>query len=137
MEKFQKIVVTGFVYNNGKTLVLKRSRAESFLPEYWELPGGKLNFGETSEGGLMREYKEESGLEIVVGKPFRTFSYVSSDGNRHTVEIVYECFFQGGDVTLSEAHTEYAWITENDVKSLLISEEMSKSIREGFGIFGR
>nr|MBP6888661.1 NUDIX domain-containing protein [Candidatus Paceibacterota bacterium] len=79
MEKFQKIVVTGFVYNEGKTLLLKRSSKESFLPEYWELPGGKVNFGEIPEDGLVREYKEETGLEISVGKPFRTFSYVSSD----------------------------------------------------------
>lgn len=135
MEKFQKIVVTGFVYNKGKTLLLKRSSKESFLPEYWELPGGKVNFGEIPEDGLVREYKEETGLEISVGKPFRTFSYVSSDSNRHTVEIVYECFLKGGEVLISDAHSEFAWIAESDIKSLLISEEMSKSVYEGFGVF--
>lgn len=135
MEKFQKIVVTGFVYNKGKTLLLKRSSKESFLPEYWELPGGKVNFGEIPEDGLVREYKEETGLEISVGKPFRTFSYVSSDSNRHTVEIVYECFLKGGEVLISDAHSEFARVSENDIKELLISDEMSRSVRKGFDIF--
>ncbi len=137
MEQYQKIVVTGFIYKEGKTLLVKRSKKESFLPEYWELPGGKVNFGESPEVGLMREYKEETGLEVAVGKPFRAFSYVSSDGRRHTIEIVYECLLKNGEVAISDAHSEFAWIAENDIKNLLISEEMSKSVHEGFGLFVR
>jgi 8-oxo-dGTP diphosphatase len=137
MEKFQKIVVTGFVYYENKTLILKRSSKETFLPEYWELPGGKVNFAEDPAEGLVREYKEEAGLEITVGKPFRTFSYISGDGNRHTVEIVYVCNQKSDDVIISEAHSEYAWIGEEDIKNYQISEEMAKSIREGFSISGK
>lgn len=134
MEKFQKIVATGFVSRDGKALILKRSSKEKFLPEYWELPGGKVNFGEDPSDGLVREYQEEAGLEITVGRPFRTFSYVSGDGNRHTVEIVYSCKGDNGEVRISDAHSEYVWTTEDDIKNYLISEEMVKSIREGFSI---
>ncbi len=56
------------------------------------MAGGKLEFGEDPKHGLVREYKEEVGVTVTVGNPFRTFSYVSSDGNRHTVEILYLCY---------------------------------------------
>ncbi len=137
MEKFQKIVVTGFIINEKKTLILKRSNKETFLPGYWELPGGKLNFGEDPSSGLIREYQEEAGLHITVDKPFRTFSYLSRDGNRHTVEIVYMCSVEMGDVVMSEAHTEYAWIAEEAIEKYLISKEMATSIRDGFRVFGK
>ncbi len=136
MEKFQKIVVTGFVCSQNKTLILKRSSKEKFIPEYWELPGGKVNFGEDPSLGLNREYQEEAGLRITVGEPFRTFSYVSSDGNRHTVEIVYKCSAEKRDITISGAHSEYAWIMLEDIQKYLISEEMAISIREGFSVCG-
>ena len=82
---------------------------------------------------IFREYHEEVGLTITVGKPFRTFSYISSDGNRHTVEITYLCHSDTDEeIQLSSAHTEYAWITKMEVDAYKISNEMKTSIREGF-----
>jgi 8-oxo-dGTP diphosphatase len=134
MEKFQKIVATGFLIKDNKVLIVKRSANEKFLPEYWEMAGGKVEFGEDPQVGLVREYHEEVGLTITVGKPFRTFSYISSDGNRHTVEITYLCHSDTDEeIQLSSAHTEYAWITKMEVDAYKISNEMKTSIREGFG----
>lgn len=133
MEKFQKIVVTGFLVKDKKVLLVKRSSNEKFLPEYWELAGGKVEFGEDPKMGLVREYQEEVGLTINVGNPFRTFSYISSDGNRHTIEIIYLCQCNNDEVIqLSSAHTEYQWITKEEVDSYTISDETKISIKEGF-----
>lgn len=138
MEKFQKVVATGFLFHDGKALIVKRSENEKFLPEYWELPGGKVDFGEDPKEGLIREYMEEVSLTVSVGKPVRTFSYVSSDGNRHTVEIVYVCSLSSiddEDVKLSSAHTEFKWITNEEVDNYKISDETKKSIKEGYDQF--
>ncbi len=97
------------------------------------MAGGKLEFGEDPKHGLVREYKEEVGVTVTVGNPFRTFSYVSSDGNRHTVEILYLCYSDTNEeIQLSAAHTEYAWITQEEIDSYKISDEIKISIREGF-----
>ena len=136
MLKHQKIVVTGFLQKNEKVLLIKRKKEEKFLPEYFEMPGGKVDFGENPEESLKREFKEEIRLDIKVKKPYRTFAYESENGVRHTVEIVYRVSLQDEnektDIALSENHTEYVWAEENELGSYLISEEMKKSIKRGF-----
>lgn len=135
-DKYQKIVVTGFLINKGKVLAVKRSEKETFLPGYFELPGGKIDFGETSEEALQREFREEVGIETKVGKPYRTFSYVSGDGDRHTIEIVYLVtpVEENPEITLSEAHTESQWVEKDKVQDYNFSEETRQSVIEGFKV---
>lgn len=133
MEKIQKIVATGFISNNEKVLIIERSKNEKFLPGYWELPGGKINFGEDPKIALERECQEEIGTVITVANPFRTFSYVSDDENCHTVEIVYKCEYPANsNIKLSSAHADFKWIIMNELDNYNISDETKTSIKEGF-----
>lgn len=132
--KHQKIVATGFLFKNGKALAVKRAETETFLPGYFELPGGKVDFGEDPEQALQREFQEEVGLEIKAGKPFRTFAYTSDGGERHTIEIVYLALTdeENPEVTLGKDHTEYHWMEEGEVGNYKFSDETRQSILEGF-----
>ena len=136
MLKYQKIVVTGFLEKNKKVLLSKRKKEERFLPEHFEMPGGKVDFGEDPGESLRREFKEEVELNIKVKKPYRTFAYESEDGVRHTVEIIYKVFLQDEnektDIVLSDDHTEYVWAERGELGLYLISEEMKFSIERGF-----
>lgn len=131
---YQKVVSTGFLFNEQKTLIIKRSKDETFLPGYFELPGGKVDFGEDPKEALEREYREEVHLQVKVGDPFKVFSYVSGKGNRHTIEILFHVFLLHPDqeVRLSPAHEEYRWITLDEVEQYLISPEIKDSIIQGF-----
>ncbi|SFJ19420.1 NUDIX hydrolase [Thermoflavimicrobium dichotomicum] len=131
---YQKIVCTGFIYHQGKTLIVQRSLQETFLPGYYELPGGKVDFGEDPGDALKREFREEVNLNVEVIKPYKIFSYVSENGNRHTVEIVYQVQLTDdpGNIRLSKDHSAYQWISENDAHHYLISEETKDSILRRF-----
>ncbi|MGX9706885.1 NUDIX domain-containing protein [Laceyella sacchari] len=50
----RKSFVQDFFYHQGKTLIIKRSLREAFLPGFYELPGGKVDFGENPEEALKR-----------------------------------------------------------------------------------
>jgi 8-oxo-dGTP diphosphatase len=132
MEKFQKVGVSAFIVVNDKVLVVQRSEHESFLSGYWELPGGNVEFGEDPKDALMRECSEEVSLNVEVGRPYWIFSYISNDGTRHTIDITYSCKLLSGDIVLSNEHTEYRWISKNEVDQLTFSDEMKKSITDGF-----
>jgi 8-oxo-dGTP diphosphatase len=108
----------------------------SRLPGYYELPGGQVNFGEDPSDALKREFREEVNLNVEVIKPYKIFSYVTENGNRHTVEIVFKVQLSDdpANIRLSEDHSAYHWICEADVQNYLISEETKDSIFRGFKV---
>jgi 8-oxo-dGTP diphosphatase len=57
-----RVVVAGAVYDRGRLLAARRS-APPELAGRWELPGGKLEQGEGPEQALVRELREELGVE--------------------------------------------------------------------------
>ena len=61
-----QIVVAGALITGGALLVAQRRRPPE-LAGLWELPGGKVSPGETDAEALMRELREELGIDVVVG----------------------------------------------------------------------
>lgn len=55
-------VVAGLIVRGGRLLVCQRKRDASF-PLKWEFPGGKVEVGESHEEALLRELKEELGID--------------------------------------------------------------------------
>ncbi len=134
MTKYQKICATGFLFYKDKVLILKRAKNETFLAGNYELVGGKVDFGESAEQALKREFKEETNLDVEVLEPYSNFHYVSENGERHTIDIQFVVELIGDDSTLklSPAHDEYKWITEDEIDNYKLSKEMKNVIKKGF-----
>ena len=67
-------VSAGLVFRSGKLLITQR-HADAHLGGLWEFPGGKRETGETFEQCLVRELREELGVEVVVGKLFDSVTH--------------------------------------------------------------
>ncbi|HTW96977.1 MAG TPA: NUDIX domain-containing protein [Candidatus Methylomirabilis sp.] len=130
MDKIQKIGTSAFIFKNNHVLLLKRAKDEGVFPEHWELPGGKVEYGERPEDAVAREIREETGLKIKVGFPYGTFSYFLNE--IHYIDIQYYCYALGDEIKLSVEHEKYLWANENDLKDLLITEQMREAIDKGF-----
>lgn len=61
---------TGGILLNDKREVLLNLRTDT---HNWSLPGGYLEYGETFAQGLVREYKEDSGLDVRIVRPLKLF----------------------------------------------------------------
>ena len=59
-----KLSVCAVVVCEGRFLVVKRSPTDDFLPNCWEFVGGGVEEKETVKNALIREIKEEVGLDI-------------------------------------------------------------------------
>ncbi len=98
----------------------KRADTKKFLPGIFELPGGHIDFGEQMVAGLKREILEEFGKEIAVGDPFAAFTYANPVKGSHSIEVVYFAKFVdgiGGIKFDPEDHSEYRWVTEEEVEA--------------------
>jgi len=60
-----KVAQKAVIVRDGKVLIMRDVREEK---EIWEIPGGRLNEGEEVQAGLMREIKEELGIDVEVVK---------------------------------------------------------------------
>ena len=62
-----RIAVAGVVVNGDKVLIGKKVSSKGHLmSQEWHIPGGKADFGEGAENALIREIKEEAGIDISV-----------------------------------------------------------------------
>jgi 8-oxo-dGTP diphosphatase len=61
-----QVVVAGALIADGAVLVAQRQRPPE-LAGLWELPGGKVAPGETEDQALVRELREELGVDVLVG----------------------------------------------------------------------
>ncbi len=132
--KIQKIGVTAFIVKNNRLLIVRKSKSELFLSGYYEMPGGKVEFGESTEDALLREIKEETGLRIKIIKPYSTFSYLSNDDQRHTIDIQFltELIDNPDNIKLSSEHDEFKWIKKDEINNYKFSDQMKEAILKGF-----
>ncbi|SIS03117.1 (deoxy)nucleoside triphosphate pyrophosphohydrolase [Williamsia sterculiae] len=63
-----RVVVAGAVMVDGRLLLAQRDRPAP-VAGLWELPGGKVETGETPVQALVRELREELGVEVAPGAP--------------------------------------------------------------------
>ena len=94
---------------DGKILVLKRSGKDDHKPGVWETVGGGMDKEETPQAGLQREILEETGLKVDVREPFNVFTF-KKDTGEFKVGITFLREYLGGEVVLSDEHTDYRWI---------------------------
>lgn len=88
----QRIRVVGIIRTAGGILILKRSRGRADAPVFWELPTGKIKFGEQPEEAMARSLSEYVGLAATSVKLKDVITFLSLEGASRlsNLYIVYE-----------------------------------------------
>jgi ADP-ribose pyrophosphatase YjhB (NUDIX family) len=86
------IRVTGVLIDNGRILLLNQDTGAG---RSWSLPGGKVEDGETLAGALVREMREETGLEVEPGRLLYVCDHLPGDGTA-VVHLTFEARRTGG-----------------------------------------
>lgn len=119
-----RISVKGVLFRAGQVVLLKNERDE------WELPGGRLELGESPPDCLARECAEELGIEVTVEQLLDCWRYQVLP-NREVLIVTYGCSTTDlAPAVLSHEHKEVGWFPVGAVADLRMPEGYRRSIRE-------
>ena len=99
-------------------LITRRVMSKQWAPGWWEVPGGGVRAGETSEEAVLREVKEETGLDVSGAEGGYVFSYHRENpgkGDNYFVDIYrFVLDFSETDVKLQEEETSDWMLADAD-----------------------
>ena len=105
--------VAGVWLRNGQILLARRKNSGD-MARRWEIPGGKCEDGESPQEALIREFKEELGMDISVGAACATTLFRHA-GKDH--EVTAFIIVAKSEITQMAEHEETAWFAFNALPS--------------------
>lgn len=117
----------------GRILIIKRAANDSYHPNCWECPGGKLDQGQDLAQAREREVLEETGLLITLTQPLLYVdSYIVGPESKYAGMAYVELFGvgrpTGGEFALSFEHSDFAWVTYEEALSYELTPEVRKAM---------
>lgn len=121
----QRIACKAIIAKDGKVLVLREASTydEGVNVGKYDIPGGRVEMGEPFREGLLREVREETGLEVTIGEPIFVGEWfpIIKGVKTQIVAIFFVCIPEPGVITLSIDHDDYRWVTVEQARQLPIS----------------
>lgn len=138
----QRIRVVGIIKTEEGVLVFKRSKGRSEAPVFWELPTGKIKFGEQPEEAMVRSLNEYTGLTASTMKLKDVITFLAPEGATRlsNLYIVYELGIKNDDKPIpKDRYTAFKFVKEFASSSVRLDEASMSviEIEEGKTISGR
>ena len=136
MRTINREIVGVHIYSKDGKLLIAKGTERGVYPGTWKIPGGGVDDGETHEQTLMREVKEETGIDAT-GRPvelvddnmtgegektLQTGERVTAKMKFYTYKIVLDQNASEVKVVLDpDEFSEYTWVDIKDLKSINLS----------------
>ena len=136
MKNYRKNVAGFIVNKNNKVLIVKRVNSRG---GGWQIPQGGVDEGETEEEAIMREMKEETGVNNyeILGEHSEKYAYdwpqwhQQKGGYKGQSQKIFYLFFKGEDNDIkvdNREHDDYKWVSVDDV--VLSVQEVRQEMAE-------
>jgi mutator protein MutT len=116
--------VKALILRHDRFLVMHKAGVKEDL---WELPGGRMEFGETAEETIKREIMEETGLIVKPIKLLDTWDLIR--GNYQITGVIYLCSLEEGEVKLSHEHDGFKWIKADEESINIVYETFREKMK--------
>jgi 8-oxo-dGTP pyrophosphatase MutT (NUDIX family) len=124
------VSIKGVIVRDGRVLLVHNERDE------WELPGGRLEVGETPPECVAREITEETGWQVDTGPILDSWLYYIDAVEKHVLIVTYGCHLQPGQEdlapVLSHEHSRIGLFSRDDVPGLIMPQGYKDSIATWF-----
>lgn len=96
-----RVRVAGILVTGEGLLLIAHKKNDDV---YWLLPGGGVDYGETLNEALEREFAEELNIKVTVNELAFISDSIDPAGNRHVVNICFTCNYNSGNYLLGNEH---------------------------------
>lgn len=118
--KIPSLTVDIFIFNDNHEFILIQRKNDPFK-EYWALPGGFVDYGETTEDAAIREAKEETSIDVELIDLLNVYSEPDRDPRRHTVSVTYLARGNFDDANADDDAKDIGVYSFDDLKKLNIA----------------
>jgi 8-oxo-dGTP diphosphatase len=127
-QKSPAITVDGIVIKEHSILLVQRKH-EPFQG-LWALPGGFVEYGEMTETAVMREVKEETGLQTTILGLLGVYSDPNRDPRGHTITVAYQLTPVSGNLLAGDDAASVRYFKENELPMLAFDH--AKIVKDAF-----
>jgi 8-oxo-dGTP diphosphatase len=115
MENRYPLAVTGsFIIDKGKVLLIKFNDKKGSWSGKWSVPGGKVEFGERVIDAVMREAKEETGLDVEPTELISVDEAIVGE-EKHYIFLNFVCEVKGGTLGHGSDAAAIGWFSKDDL----------------------
>jgi mutator protein MutT len=129
----QLISVRAIIRNDKTTLLLRRANGRQSILGKYELPGGKIGYGEQPEDAMARYLRDDAGLTVQSAQLYDVLTYIDHDDRdiQYTFILYLVSLGAGGTkVKMSANYDSYVWKKLGDMKQ----DELTESAKLLLGI---
>ena len=117
MRPIKQVVCAAIFGADGRMLLARRAPGQH-LEGHWELPGGKVEPGESLESALQRELLEELGLKVTVGQELARTVYHYERGS---IELIALATSTSGEITHMTVHDAVDWFAPGETTKAVVA----------------
>ena len=121
----QRIAIRAVIYQESKILLMKRATGRESILGMYELPGGRIAYGEQPEDALRRYLHDDVGLHIEGSSLYDVVSYIDRDDrNIQYAVITYTVTLASNhqDIRLSDNYDQYVWSDMSDIQHYTLTD---------------
>lgn len=128
-QRYPITTVGAMIFNQENKFLLIKTHKWNHM---YGIPGGKIDLGETCEQALIREIKEETGLDISDIKFVSFYDSVYSEEfykRSHMILLNYTCKTDGNNVQLNEEAQSYEWVAMTEALKMNLNAPTLKLVK--------
>lgn len=122
----ERITTAGILMRGDRYFIAKREDKGS-IGGLWEFPGGKNRYGETEQETLRREFAEELGITVKVGRLVHSHDFTNKETLYHLK--AYRVYAEDFDELPFRFHTDYRWVSLGEMDGYSFAPSDSEIVK--------